>query len=111
MFAEQIRGKQLTVNQTWRDSKRPDGSNHLSHFFPEPNNPNNIPLTPEEVEMLPTLWRNPDRVRKLQRDIFEAQLDAFDGSVFVAQFKINSTKGGFTPQLWTFYKKKSPKLL
>lgn len=111
MFAEQIRGKQLTVNQTWRDSKRPDGSNHLSHFFPEPNNPNNIPLTAEEVEMLPTLWRNPDRIRKLQRDLFEAQLDAFDGSVFVAQFKINATKGGFSPQLWTFYKKKSPKLL
>jgi hypothetical protein len=111
LFAEQIRGKQLTINQTWRDAKRPDGSNHLSHFFPEPNNPNNIPLTAEEVEMLPTLWRNPDRIRKLQRDLFEAQLDAFDGSVFVAQFKINATKGGFSPQLWTFYKKKSPKLL
>lgn len=111
LFAEQIRGKQLTINQTWRDAKRPDGSNHLSHFFPEPNNPNNIPLAAEEVEMLPTLWRNPDRIRKLQRDLFEAQLDAFDGSVFVAQFKINATKGGFSPQLWTFYKKKSPKLL
>jgi hypothetical protein len=111
IFTEQIQGTQLTVNQTWRDSKRRDGSNHLTHFFPEPNNPNNVPLTAEEVEMLPTLWRNPDRVRKLRRDIFEAQLDAFDGSIFVAQFKINITKEGFSPQLWTFYKKKSPKLL
>lgn len=104
-FAEQIRGKQLTVDHTWRDAKRPDGTNHLSHFFPEPDRPNNIPLAKDDVELLPALWRNPDRIRRLRPDLFEAQLDALDGAVLVAQFKIKKGRAGIILQLWTFYKK------
>lgn len=106
IFAERTRGKQLTVTQDWRDTKRPDGTNHLSHFFPEPNNPDNIPLQKDDVELLPSLWRNPDRVRKLQRNLFEAQLDGIDGSILVAQFYIEENGA---PRLWTFYKKKGLK--
>jgi hypothetical protein len=105
-FAERTRGKQLTVTQNWRDTKRPNGTNHLSHFFPEPNNPDNIPLQKDDVELLPSLWRNPDRVRKLQRDLFEAQLDGIDGAILVAQFYIEENGA---PRLWTFYKKKGLK--
>jgi hypothetical protein len=104
-FAEMLRGRNLTVDQTWRDAKRPNGTTHLAHFFPDPEHPDNIPLTPADVELLPSVWRNPDRVRKLQRDIFEAALDTFDGNIIVAQFKINVNKGGPAPQLWTLYKK------
>ena len=103
-FAGRIQGKPLTVDQTWRDAKRADGTNHLSHFFPETKNPDNIPLQKDDVELLPSLWRNPDRVRKLQRDLFEAQLDCLDGSTLVAQFHV---KENGAPQLWTFYKKRS----
>ena len=104
-FAEQIRGKQLTVDHTWRDAKRPDGTNHLSHFFPEPDRPNNIPLEKDDVELLPAIWRNPDRIRRLRPDLFEAQLDTLDGAVLVAQFKIKTGKAGIILQLWTLYKK------
>ncbi len=109
-FAEMLRDRYLSVDQTWRDAKRPDGTTHLSHFFPDPDHPNNIPLTAADVELLPSVWRNPDRVRKLQRDIFEASLDTFDGNTIVAQFKININKNGPSPQLWTLYKKTSPGL-
>lgn len=106
-FAKDLRDKKLTVDQTWRDAKRADGTNHLSHFFPDPANPNNIPLTLADVELLPSIWRNPDRVRKLQRDIFEAELDAIDGNILTIQVWANKTKGGVVPKLWTFYKKKA----
>ena len=105
-FAERTRGKQLTVTQNWRDTKRPNGRNHLSHFFPEPNNPDNVPLQKDDVELLPSLWRNQDRVRKLRRDLFEAQLDGIDGSILVAQFYIEENGA---PRLWTSYKKKGLK--
>lgn len=104
-FADALRGKPLTVDQTWRDAKRADGSTHLSHFFPEKGPPDNIPLTVGDMELLPSIWRNPDRVKKLRRDIFEVQLDAIDGSTLVAQIRVLSNKGGFSPQLWTLYKK------
>lgn len=103
-FVGRVQGKPLTVNQTWRDAKRPNGTTHLAHFYDNPDYPDDLPLHIDDVELLPTLWRNPDRVRKIQRDVFEAQLDTFDGSIIVAQFKV---KDGKPPQLWTFYKKKS----
>ncbi len=99
-FAEAIRGKALTVDQTWRDAKRPDGTDHTTHFYPDPDHPEDIPLTPGDMELLPWIWRSPDTVRKLQKDIFEATLDALDGGILVAQFKL-----GALPRLWTFYKK------
>ena len=104
-FAEMLRGRYLSVDQTWRDAKRPNGTTHLAHFFPDPDHPDNIPLTKADVELLPSVWRNPDRVRKLQRDIFEASLATFDGNTIIAQFKININKNGPSPQLWTLYKK------
>lgn len=99
-FAESVRGKSLTVDQTWRDAKRPDGTDHTTHFYPDPAHPNNIPLEVGDMELLPSIWRSPDNVRKLQKDIFEASIDMLDGSTLVAQFKI-----GAFPRLWTFYKK------
>jgi hypothetical protein len=72
---------------------------------PTPKNPDNIPLEKDDVELLPSRWRNPDRVRKLRRDLFEAQIDCFDGSILVAQFNV---KGNGSSRLWTFHKKKDP---
>ena len=104
-FADALRGKSLTVTQDWRDAKRSDGLTHLSHFYPNQDHPEDIPLVPADMELLPSLWRNPDRVRKLVKDRFEAQLDTFDGGVLVAQIRLIDTKQGKIPQLWTLYKK------
>ena len=104
-FAEALKGKPLTVDQTWRDAKRRDGTTHLAHFLPDPTRSDNIPMTVGDVELLPSVWREPDRVRKLRKDLFEAQLDTIDGHTIVAQIKMLDTKNGYMPQLWTLYKK------
>lgn len=104
-FADVIEGEQLHVDQTWRDTKRPDGTTHDSHFYPNPEHPEDIPLKPEEMEMLPCMWRKPDRVMKLGADLFLAETDAFDGSTYMMQVKI--TKKGH-PKLWTFFKTTLP---
>ena len=104
-FAKQIEGKQLIVTQDWRDTKRQDGTTHLAHFYPLKDYPEDIPLKPEDMEMLPSLWHKPDRVIKIKANIFQAELDAFDGSTYVMQLAI-SKKG--TPKLWTFYKTMLP---
>lgn len=104
-FAKQIEGKQLIVTQDWRDTKRQDGTSHLAHFYPLKDHPEDIPLKPEDMEMLPSLWHKPDRVIKIRADIFQAELDAIDGSTFVMQLAI-SKKGA--PKLWTFYRTMLP---
>ena len=104
-FAEQIRGKQLTVTQDWRDTKRKDGTTHLAHFSPLKDHPEDIPLQIDDVELLPALWRNPDRAMKIGKDLFLVELDAIDGSTYVAQIKIS--KSG-VPKLWTYFKTTMP---
>ena len=103
-FATAIKGKQLTVDQTWRDIKRREGGTHLRHFKPTEKelrlHPEDPPLSPEEMEMLPTIWHNPDRVIKLGNNKFLAELDAFDGSTFMMQIAIQADG----PKLWTFFK-------
>lgn len=104
-FADAIDGKQLFVNQDWRDTKRPDGTTHLAHFYPIEEYPEDIPLVPEDMEMLPTMWHKPDRVHKRDAHVFTAELDAFDGSTYVMQ--IGFKKDG-NPKLWTFFKTTLP---
>ncbi len=50
------------------------------------------------------MWRNPDRVIKIGRDMFLTELDAFDGGTYVMQVKIEAAK----PKLWTFFKTFNP---
>jgi len=109
-FVEEIRGKQLTVTQDWRDTKRPDGSNHLTHFNPEPDKPDNVPLTEEELEMLPAMWHNPTRVVPLTGERFQIELEAIDGATYCLQIATHK-KGGKPltgPQVWSFFKTRSP---
>ena len=107
-FAYLIAGKELSVDQTWRDAKRSQGGTHLRHFMPTAGDkkkyPEDIPLTAEDMEMLPCLWRNPDRVVKIGGDKFLAELDAFDGSTYVMQVSVENS----TPRLWTFLRTKLP---
>ena len=107
-FAYAVAGKQLAADQTWRDTKRREGGTHIRHFVPTPGHvkkhPEEVPLKPEDMEMLPTMWRNPDRVIKLQKDLFLAELDAFDGSTYMMQVKLEDTG----PKLWTFFRTTNP---
>ena len=86
-FAYSVAGKQLTVDQTWRDTKRREGGTHIRHFVPTPGHvrkhPDEIPLVPEDMEMLPSMWHNPDRVIKLQKDLFLAELDDLNGRALI----------------------------
>jgi len=54
--------------------------------------------------MLPCMWRNPDRVVKLRADLFLAELDAFDGSTYMMQIKLDLAG----PKLWTFFRTTNP---
>ena len=99
---------QLTIDQTWLNNKRDNGSDHRSHFKGYGNEAN--PLEKGDVDLLPCLWRNPDRAwldtrkgkegkKGVPRLILE--LDSFDGSTFRAVVDIGTDR----PFLKTFFKK------
>ena len=97
----------LTVDKTWLNNKRPDGTDHRSHFrgFGDDKEP----LELRDAELLPALWRGPDRAwlehgsrHKGRNDVpsLSLELDAFDGSVLRAVVDIGTDR----PFLKTFYK-------
>ena len=107
-FADAIEGRQLEVTQDWRDTKRREGGTHLRHFLPteahKRKHPHEVAVTAEDMEMLPTMWRSPDRVIRLDTDKFLCELDAFDGSTYMMQIKLEAEG----PKLWTFFKTYNP---
>ena len=97
--ADTIRGKQLTVTEHWLDKKRQDKvSDHRIHFESMPDHPEDIPLKKGDVDMLPSLWRNPDREFEDSGDLV-LEVDAIDGGMFRA-----IVKPGERPRLKTFYR-------
>jgi len=107
-FADDIEGFQLTVDQTWRDTPRSQGGTHIKHFYPIKKQPKDIPLKPADFEMLPAMWRKPDRIMKNGRDEFQLELDAFDGSTYCMRIKIVEDGGKKHPKLWTFFRTTDP---
>ena len=109
-FANAIEGKQLVVDQTWRDTPRSQGGTHLKHFYPIKKQTKDIPLKPEDLEMLPSMWRKPTRIRKNKQDEFDLELDTIDGSTFIMRVKIavDETTGDTYPKLWTFFRTTDP---
>jgi hypothetical protein len=59
---EHVKGKSLCLKSSWLNRRRENGTTHYAHFFPEPDEPNNTPLTPDDLELLPILFREPDEV-------------------------------------------------
>ena len=97
--ADTIRGKHLTVDQSWLDKKRKDKvTDHRIHFEAMPDHPEDIPLKKGDVDMLPSLWRNPDREFEDGGDLV-LEVDAIDGGMFRA-----IVKPGERPRLKTFYR-------
>ena len=98
----------LSITQDWLNNTREDGTDHRSHF--DGYGTDAIPLQKGDVDLLPSIWRSPDRAwldtRKghegrngLPRLILE--LDAFDGNTLRAVVDIGTN----TPYLKTFFKK------
>ena len=73
---------------------------HLSkHYEDNEINPQDIPLTDADYELLPTIWRSPDKVVKSRgRDVLE--LDAMDGGLY--RLVVDPVKG-----IRSFYKTKA----
>lgn len=96
---ELIAGKQLTVNEHWLDRKRFDkATDHRIHFENMPDHPEDIPLKKGDVDMLPSLWRNPDRVFEDNGSLV-LEVDAVDGGMFRA-----IVKPGNRHELKSFYR-------
>lgn len=94
-----IVGKHLTIDQSWLDRKRKDKvSDHRIHFGDMPDQPEDIPLKKGDVDMLPSIWRDPDREFADGGDLV-VEVDAVDGGMFRAIIK-----PGERPRLKTFYR-------
>lgn len=77
---------------------------HLSkHFGDNETNPQSIPLTTGDYELLPAVWRKPDRVTK-SRDRDHLELETFDGGIL--HLFVSEQKG-----IRSFYKTKSGRSL
>ena len=97
--AQSCAGKPLTVTQDWLNHKRKDGTDHRAHFEPLESHPNDIPLTVEDLELLPALWREPDMVEKVGKTRIRLSMKALDGGTYKAVVDIERN-----PLLKTFYK-------
>lgn len=77
---------------------------HLSkHFGDNETNPQSIPLTTGDYELLPSVWRKPDRVTK-SRDRDHLEFETFDGGIL--HLFVSEQKG-----IRSFYKTKSGRSL
>ena len=108
-MALQTAEKPLVVTQQWLDRRRGKDrtTDHRIHFQPMDDEPNDIPLTMADVEMIPALWREPDRVTVNPRykDTFMCEIDTTDGAVL----KMAVDVGKEAPSLRTLYKVKKKK--
>ena len=108
-MALQTAEKPLVVTQQWLDRRRGKDrtTDHRIHFQPMDDEPNDIPLTMADVEMIPALWREPDRVTVNPRykDTFMCEIDTPDGAVL----KMAVDVGKEAPSLRTLYKVKKKK--
>lgn len=77
---------------------------HLSkHFGDNETNPQSIPLTTGDYELLPAVWRKPDRVTK-SRDRDHLEFETFDGGIL--HLFVSEQKG-----IRSYYKTKSGRSL
>lgn len=99
--SQKLVNKQLIVTQDYLNHKRKQGGDHRVHFEQMSDQPNDIPLNKGDVDMLPSLWRSPDRVKDSHGKLF-LEVDAIDGGVFCAVVDIENE-----PILKTFYRTKN----
>ncbi len=91
------------VSQEWLSRPRKDGSDHRAHFYPLEADPRNIPLTVEDLELLPAIWREPDKVEKVNKTRLLLSMSSLGGGTYKAVVD----GGGYETNLVTFYKIKN----
>lgn len=107
-FADAIEGQQLVIDNTWRDQKRRKGGTHLKHFGVIKGEDNDVPLKPEDLEFVPSTWRNPTRFMKNTADELQLETDTIDGSTFCLRVKITDDNGKKGVKVWTFFRTFDP---
>ncbi len=90
----------LIVTQNWLNKKRKKGGDHRVHFAYMPDYPNDKPLTIGDIELIPSIWRKPDRVYDAGRGDVCLELDTLEGDHF--RLLVKCDKG--TPRVMTFYR-------
>ena len=95
-----LRDTPLVVTQKWLNRKRRGGVDHRDHFKPLADEPNDIPLTLEDVEILPSIWRRPDKVEKVGQTRIMLSMESLDGGTYRALVDC----GKRTAELITFYR-------
>ena len=63
-IAKALGDKTFTVDGKWLRRKRDRGVNHYDHFEPNENDPRNVPLTVDDLALIPSIWREPDMLKK-----------------------------------------------
>lgn len=82
--AQSCAGKSLTVDQSWLDRKRKDGTDHRAHFYPIADHPEDIPLTVSDLELLPEIWRRPDKIERVGKSRVMLSMESLDGGTYKA---------------------------
>lgn len=102
---ESISDKPFIVDGNWLDKKRQDGSTHRDHFFPLEYRDTNIPLTVDDLELIPSIWREPDSVSDKTSDKWNILCEqrAADGGTYKLVVNVENN-----PHIVTFYKTKKP---
>lgn len=106
-LAKALEGQgQLVVTQGWLDRKRKDGSDHRAHFGFLPDHPDSKPLTTGDLELIPSIWRNPDRVFNAGGGCIGLEMDSIDGDLFRMIVQVTGESGTKRekPNLKTFYR-------
>ena len=99
---QDVIGKALVVSQKWLNKKRKDGIDHRDHFTTMLEHPEDIPLETRDIDLLPSMWRHPDRVFESHGRLV-LEIDAMDGSIYRAIVDIKKN-----PTLKTFYRTLEP---
>ncbi len=95
-----VENKSFTVTDYFL--RREDKNHGYKHFEPDETDERNIPLKDGDFDMLPTMWRDPDRVIPGGTSTrFILEVDTLDGGTLRG---VVDVKG--EPLLRTFYKKK-----
>lgn len=110
-FVQDMQGQgQLCVTEQWLDRKRKNGSDHRAHFEFMPDHPTSKPLTIGDIELIPSVWRNPDRVFDAGKGCIALETDSIDGDMFRLVVKVRKGDGGKRdfPDVKTFYRTEEP---
>ncbi len=95
-----LKQKSFTISDKWL---REEDNHGYDHFEGKEYRDINIPLKPGDLDMLPSMWRNPDEVVESARDknVILLKINTLDGGVLTAIVDIKNV-----PTLKTYYKRR-----